>query len=253
MAKRTHKILEDLQEIGWENILELKGDFETITLTLQSVDLALDVSVPQDYPLGQPHCDLDLGTTGSRFDTVAKLFFGVRKHMDRLTQFIQIIKQIDDKLWILEKAFNRRRIVLENFCTAVIVIEDPLFPFKVPRITISGPDDHAREYNKRIHSNLSHWSQEIGFIENLSMLLGTTFEKNQESSTKTTFECGICLDFKLLGMATNIVCPNSKCGQSFHSGCLADWFVSLPTTRRSIQHLLGPCPFCNQTLSVSSR
>ena len=48
----------------------------------------------------------------------------------------------------------------------------------------------------------------------------------------------------------DVTCPGQNCGRSYHRHCLSEWLGALPSSRRALGMLFGPCPFCEEFLRI---
>jgi len=111
------------------------------------------------------------------------------------------------------------------------------------------------------------WSETRSVKENLEHWFGAPLP-SPLSSVKSDFlvECGICYTHRLPiddtamiddpnseeGALPDVKCSNAACNKHYHESCLFEWLHSLPTAKNSFDRIFGSCPYCCETVSVST-
>lgn len=116
-------------------------------------------------------------------------------------------------------------------------------------------------------SSDKHWSETRSVQENLEVWFGAPLP-SRLSTVKGDFlvECGICYTHRLPaedtmadddtpseeGALPDVKCSNATCNKHYHDACLFEWLHSLPTAKNSFDRIFGSCPYCCETVSVST-
>ena len=111
------------------------------------------------------------------------------------------------------------------------------------------------------------WSETRSVQENLELWFGAPLP-SPLSSVKSDYlvECGICYSHRLPvedpiadddipieeGALPDVKCSNASCNRHYHQACLFEWLHSLPTAKTSFDRIFGSCPYCCETVSVST-
>ena len=118
-----------------------------------------------------------------------------------------------------------------------------------------------------IDASAKRWSESRSVQENLELWFGAPLP-SPLSSVKSDYlvECGICYTHRLPvedlmtdddttpeeGALPDVKCSNTTCNRHYHQACLFEWLHSLPTAKTSFDRIFGSCPYCCETVSVST-
>jgi E3 ubiquitin-protein ligase FANCL len=117
-------------------------------------------------------------------------------------------------------------------------------------------------------SAVKHWSESRSVQENLELWFGAQLPSPLTSSKSDYLvECGICYTHRFPtedvmaddgsmpqeeGSLPDVKCSNATCNRHYHESCLFEWLHSLPTAKNSFERIFGSCPYCCDTISVST-
>ncbi|KAF2295670.1 hypothetical protein GH714_033538 [Hevea brasiliensis] len=247
-----------IEEIGWEHLVNLAGDLKLISfrIVVTFVYLStrdkkgrvhiLEVQLDKTYPKCPPSVAA-VGCTyifnvkwsmNSRLKDLVQQF--QEQHLEKLQEFWSTLDDIDNSLCVVNlkqtsRATSFRQIDIGNDCFIMLFINS------------KNPKSLPEMKDKTI-------------LENLTSILETQLPKPPDvQKNDQQVECGICyaqclpIDDELgprSGTGTDYTCDNSNCNRAFHSVCLGDWLRSITTTRQSFNVLFGNCPYCSEPVAV---
>jgi len=194
------------------------------------------------------------------------------KACDLFDDFWNVLDDLDAYCIVLHpqspsRAHTFRRISLGSHSSVQLEI-DPMKPRMVPQFKFMGADTKIGPLKRLVNKNLRKWNPSLLLRENLEMLLEMTLPSKEqpvksnkdqkEKMTKENEECAICYSHYLpdekggQGIPPDKICDNLLCSRAFHSSCLLMWLQSLSSTRHSFNTYFGTCPYCNETISIST-
>ncbi|XP_045926471.1 E3 ubiquitin-protein ligase FANCL isoform X1 [Micropterus dolomieu] len=211
------------------------------------------------HPAEAPECSADLPvplaltwTPQSTLDNLHKQFLLV---LESLTEFWDVLDEIDSKTWILEpekpnRSHTMRRIAIGNNVSMKVEV-DPRHPKMLPECCLLGPEHVVTPLRNKLNANMHLWNPDSSVLHNLRDVLEIEFP-SPATHEKSSFsvECGICYSYRLEAAIPDQVCNDPRCGQPFHQACLYEWLRALPSSRQSFNIVFGECPYCSKPITV---
>ncbi|KAM9727008.1 E3 ubiquitin-protein ligase FANCL isoform 2-T2 [Menidia menidia] len=257
-----YQLMSEMDILGWEKMLFLDMEFQT--LKLKATDNSarqhiLTIKLSPKHPKEAPECSADLPVplviTWTPQSTLNQLHNQFLLVLYSLTEFWDVLEEIDSKAWILEpenprRSGTMRRIAIGNNISIKMEL-DPRHPKMLPECCLLGADYAVTPLRKKLNSNMHLWNPDSSILHNLQAVLEIDFP-SPATHEKSTFsvECGICYSHYLDTAIPEHVCNNSCCGQPFHQACLYEWLRSLPSSRQSFNTVFGACPYCSKAITV---
>lgn len=191
--------------------------------------------------------------------------------VDKYQQLWNELDGLDASTWVLEpstqhpdRSISERRIaVMEG--TSVVISLDPNTP-RSPPLTIRWVGADTAKLKERLEQHLAsrdfntNWSMNRSVKENLERGLGIQLPSAPADAGEAspTVDCGICYSQDLptengSSEFPDTVCDNGPCARHYHETCLRDWLLSLPSSRKSFDRIIGTCPYCNEPISATMR
>eukprot|EP00047_Mylnosiga_fluctuans_P013686 m.32791 g.32791 ORF g.32791 m.32791 type:complete len:363 (-) comp5037_c0_seq1:317-1405(-) len=255
-------IVSELEGIGWDHVVALDNTLRKITLAAPDIRGELHelrVEIPARYPSAAPTCAAALPAPfrpawhpGDRLASVYSAFIAAIHGAEAVWD---ALRAIDAVAWVLEPAtpspaIVTRRIAL-NSSTSIHLELDPAAPRAAPQCRLLGPAHAVDPMREALARGLSGWNDRADILTNLSRILNVQFPGPPAAVVgEEGVECTICYCPLLDGAAPDVACEQKPCAKLFHSACLVQWLLALPTTRRSFRTLFGECPYCATPLSV---
>ncbi|KAI3362893.1 hypothetical protein L3Q82_001669 [Scortum barcoo] len=228
------QLFSEMETLGWVKLLSIDAEFQTLRLKAEDSSgrqHILTVKLKPKHPAEAPECSADLPvplaitwTPQSTLDQLHSQFLLV---LDSLTEFWDVLDEIDSKTWILEpekpsRADTMRRIAIGNNVSIKVEV-DPKHPKMLPECCLLGAEHEA---------------------------LPKSFVAKVFVATGLSDECGICYSYRLEAAIPDQVCNDPRCGQPFHQACLYEWLRALPSSRQSFNIVFGECPYCSKPITV---
>jgi E3 ubiquitin-protein ligase FANCL len=262
--------MEELNEIGWNQVQEINTDFNQICFCLldsNGRDHLLKVTLPAGYPNSSPSCRANLP---SLFQ--GKWVIGQSKLVDLITQFQTTLETFQDIWKVLDdfdqhtvviepinptRADLQRRISISKFGSLRIDLS-PLNPFGMPVFSFMGSETTIRPLREQVASKIHQWDYNKTPRCNFEFLLGIEFPSPESSSTELDTNqqepCSICYAYRLDDKIPDQVCDNTSCSKPFHTKCIFDWLQSIAPSHRASSStslvIWGSCPYCEQKMSI---
>lgn len=266
------KILEELAAIGWEQVVKIDEQFQSLELRFADDtgrQHTLVCQLPTQFPAEPPSISIDLPVPldlewppGSG---LADVLAQAAAHAGKFMEYFEVMDDIDQHAHVLEPtirsyAIHSRRIAVAKNCSILVDI-DPRTPKMVCPIKFFGIEKTVQQLRQSFNKNVSRWSTSCTVRENLEAVLDISFPSPQTANREElTTECAICYAYVVHdeGLHTttsettipDFVCANGKCCRSFHRWCLLEWLQALPSTRVSFDTVFGMCPYCSTSLAI---
>ncbi|XP_030012457.1 E3 ubiquitin-protein ligase FANCL isoform X3 [Sphaeramia orbicularis] len=241
-------------------------DTEFQTLRLKAEDSSgrqhiLTVKLKPKHPAEAPECSADLPlpldftwTPQSTLDQLHSQFLLV---LESLSDFWNILDEIDSQTWILEpekpsRSDTTRRIAIGNNVSIKVEV-DPRHPKMLPECCLLGAEHVVTPLRNKLNANMHMWNPDSSVLHNLRDVLEIEFP-SPATHEKSSFsvECGICYSYRLEAAIPDQVCNDPRCGQPFHQACLYEWLRALPSSRQSFNIVFGECPYCSKVRHADS-
>ncbi|KAG8641099.1 E3 ubiquitin-protein ligase FANCL isoform X2 [Manihot esculenta] len=249
-------VYSEIEEIGWEHLVNLAGDLKFISFRIVARDKKgrvhiLEVQLDKTYPKCPPSVSADVPyifnvewSMNSRLKDLVQQF---QEHLEKLQEFWATLDDIDNSLCVVNlkqtsRAVSFRQMDIGNDCFIMLSINSKN-PKALPECRFLGSGPIVNSLRKLWKRNSKQWMKDKTILENLTSILETQLPKPPDvQKNNQQVECGICYaqylptDDELgprSGTGTDYTCDNSHCNRAFHSVCLGDWLRSITTTRQA--------------------
>ncbi|XP_047459788.1 E3 ubiquitin-protein ligase FANCL isoform X2 [Mugil cephalus] len=283
------QLISEMEILGWDKLLSIDAEFRTLRLKAEDSSArphTLTIKLQSKHPAEAPECSADLPVplvlTWTAQSTLEQLHSQFLLVLESLTEFWDVLDEIDGKTWILEpekpsRSDTMRRIAIGNNVSIKVEV-DPRHPKMLPECCLLGAE-HAWEIlssaqcshqdaaratlssfrdvtavaplRNKLNANMHMWNPDSSVLHNLRDVLEIEFP-SPATHEKSSFsvECGICYSYRLEAAIPDQVCNDPRCGQPFHQTCLYEWLRALPSSRQSFSIVFGECPYCSKPITV---
>ncbi|XP_032409290.1 E3 ubiquitin-protein ligase FANCL isoform X1 [Xiphophorus hellerii] len=252
------QLISEMETVGWDKMLFIDMDFQTLKLRAEDSSgrqHTLTVKLKSKHPAEAPDCSADLPVpltiTWTPQSTLEQLHSQFLLVLESLTDFWDVLDEIDRKTWILEPekpsfSDTMRRIAIGNNVSIKVEV-DPRHPKMLPECCLLGADHVVTPLRNKLNANMHMWNPDSSVLNNLRDVLEIEFP-SPATHEKSSFnvECGICYSYRLEDAIPDQVCNDPRCGQPFHQACLYEWLRALPSSRQSFNLVFGECPYCSK-------
>ncbi|XP_035027878.2 E3 ubiquitin-protein ligase FANCL isoform X4 [Hippoglossus stenolepis] len=263
------QLISEMETLGWNKLLFIDTEFRTLRLKAQDSSgrqHILTIKLKSKHPAEGPECSADLplplAITWTPQTTLEQLHNQFLLVLESLTEFWDVLDEIDDNTWILEpekpsRSDTMRRIAIGNNVSIKVEV-DPRHPKMLPECCLLGAEHvempaqtMVTPLRNKLNSNMHLWNPDSSVLRNLRDVLEIEFPSpaTHEKSDFST-ECGICYSYRLEAAIPDQVCNDPRCGQPFHQACLYEWLRALPSSRQSFSTVFGECPYCSKPITV---
>ncbi|XP_068583786.1 E3 ubiquitin-protein ligase FANCL [Cebidichthys violaceus] len=256
------QLISEMETLGWGRLLFIDTEFRTLRLKAEDSSgrqHVLTVKLKSKHPAEAPECSADLPvpldiswTPQSTLDQLHSQFLLV---LESLTEFWEVLDEIDGKTWILEpekpsRSDTTRRIAIGTNVSIRVEL-DPRHPRMLPECCLLGAEHAVTPLRNKLNANMHLWNPDSGVLLNLRDVLEIEFP-SPATHEKSSFsvDCGICYSYCLEAAIPDQVCNDPRCGQPFHQACLYEWLRALPSSRQSFNVVFGECPYCSKPITV---
>lgn len=260
------RLLEELNEIGWDNVLQLSNELNHLTVRLldsSSRCHPVEFVLHADYPTVAPICRHQLL---ARFEpkwtpksTLSDLCTQFCAQFELYQDVWRVLDDFDANTVVLEpinplKSDLTRRLQVSQFVSLRLEISAQN-PLTIPIYSFQGAETTVSPLRDRIDKHIHEWDFRKTPRQNFETLAGITFPHpsslSENVDTDPEHVCAICYSYLLEGSVPDQVCNNTSCAKDFHATCLYDWFQSVqPSNRLTKAVVWGACPYCEQKISV---
>ncbi|XP_024152764.1 E3 ubiquitin-protein ligase FANCL [Oryzias melastigma] len=256
------QIISEMETLGWDKMVYIDMEFQTLKLKAEDSSgrqHMFTVRLKAKHPAEAPECSADLpvplSVTWTPQSTLEQLYSQFLLVLDSLTEFWDVLDEIDEKTWILEpenpsRSDTMRRIAIGNNVSIKVEV-DPRHPKMLPECCLLGAEHAVTPLRNKLNANMHLWNPDSSVLHNLRDVLEIEFP-SPATHEKSSFsvECGICYSYRLESAIPDQVCNDPRCGQPFHQACLYEWLRALPTCRQSFSIIFGECPYCSKPITV---
>ncbi|XP_054885845.1 E3 ubiquitin-protein ligase FANCL [Poeciliopsis prolifica] len=256
------QLISEMETVGWDKMLFIDMDFRTLKLRAEDSSgrqHILTVKLKSKHPAEAPDCSADLPVpltiTWTPQSTLEQLHSQFLLVLESLTDFWDVLDEIDRKTWVLEpekpsRSDTMRRIAIGNNVSIKVDV-DPRHPKMLPECCLLGADHVVTPLRNKLNANMHMWNPDSSVLNNLRDVLEIEFP-SPATHEKSSFnvECGICYSYRLEDTIPDQVCNDPRCGQPFHQACLYEWLRALPSSRQSFNLVFGECPYCSKPITV---
>uniref|UniRef100_A0A8P4GKT0 E3 ubiquitin-protein ligase FANCL n=1 Tax=Dicentrarchus labrax TaxID=13489 RepID=A0A8P4GKT0_DICLA len=252
------QLISEMETLGWAKLLSIDTEFQTLRLKAEDSSgrqHVLTVKLKSKHPAEAPECSADLPIplviTWTPQSTLDQLHSQFLLLLESLTEFWDVLDEIDSKTWILEpekpsRSDTTRRIAIGNNVSIKVQV-DPRHPKMLPECCLLGAEHVVTPLRNKLNANMQLWNPDSSVLHNLRDVLEIEFP-SPATHEKSSFsvECGICYSYRLEAAIPDQVCNDPRCGQPFHQACLYEWLRALPSSRQSFSIVFGECPYCSK-------
>ncbi|XP_061694033.1 E3 ubiquitin-protein ligase FANCL [Syngnathoides biaculeatus] len=256
------QLILEMETLGWDKLLFIDTQFQMLKIKAEDSSGRLHIlriNLKPKHPTEAPECSADLPiplllkwTPQSSLNDLHSQFLVV---IEALTEFWDILEEIDTKTWVLEPekpslSDTMRRIVIGNNVSIKVEV-DPRHPKMLPECCLLGAEHVVTPLRNKLNANMHLWNPDSGVLQNLQDVLEIEFP-SPATHEKSMFnvECGICYSYRLEAAIPDQVCNDPRCGQPYHQVCLYEWLRVLPASRQSFNTVFGECPYCSKPITV---
>uniref|UniRef100_A0A3Q3GW81 E3 ubiquitin-protein ligase FANCL n=1 Tax=Labrus bergylta TaxID=56723 RepID=A0A3Q3GW81_9LABR len=257
------QLISEMETLGWDKLLSIDTEFRTVKLKVEDSSgrqHVLTIKLKSKHPAEAPECSADLpiplALTWTPQSTLEQLHTQFLLVLESLTEFWDVVDEIDSKTWILEpekpsRSDTMRRIAIGNNVSIKVEV-DPRHPKMLPECCLLGAEHVVTPLRNKLNANMHLWNPDSNVLHNLRDVLEIDFP-SPATHEKSSFsvECGICYAYRLEAAIPDQVCNDPRCGQPFHQLCLYEWLRALPSSRQSFNIVFGECPYCSKVCVFS--
>ncbi|GAA6221181.1 E3 ubiquitin-protein ligase FANCL [Lates japonicus] len=256
------QLISEMETLGWDKLLFIDTEFRTLRLKAQDSSgrqHILTVKLKSKHPAEAPECSADLpvplAITWTPQSTLEQLHNQFLQILESLTEFWDVLDEIDSNTWILEpekpsRSNTMRRIAIGNNISIKVEV-DPRHPKMLPECCLLGAEHVVTLLRSKLNANMHSWNPDSSVFHNLRDVLEIEFPSPAtHGKSGLSVECGICYSYRLEAAIPDQVCNNPHCGQPFHQACLHEWLRALPSSRQSFSIVFGECPYCSKPITV---
>uniref|UniRef100_A0A7N6BVI5 RING-type domain-containing protein n=1 Tax=Anabas testudineus TaxID=64144 RepID=A0A7N6BVI5_ANATE len=241
------QLMSEMEALGWDKLLFIDTEFRTLRLKVEDSSgrqHILTIKLKSKHPAEAPECSADLpvplALTWTPQSTLQQLHSQFVLVLESLTEFWDVLDEIDSQTWILEpekpsRADTMRRIAIGNEDACRLKSAQLILNRGSPGICLWSA---GRNPNSSVLHNLRD-------VLEITFPSPATHEKSDFS-----VDCGICYSYRLEAAIPDQVCNDPRCGQPFHQACLYEWLRALPSSRQSFNIVFGECPYCSKPITV---
>ncbi|XP_076021461.1 E3 ubiquitin-protein ligase FANCL [Genypterus blacodes] len=256
------QVIAEINTLGWDKLLSIDTEFRKFKFNAEDScgrQHIFTAELKSKHPTEAPECTADLPipltVNWTPQMTLEQLYGQFLQFLGSLTEFWDVMDEIDSNTWVLEpekpiRADTMRRIAIGDNVSIKVEV-DPKHPKMLPECCLLGAEHVVTPLRNKLNTNMHLWNPDSSVLHNLRDVLEIEFP-SPATHEKSSFsiECGICYGFHLEGAIPDQVCNDPRCGQPYHQACLYEWLRVLPTSRQSFNIVFGECPYCSKPITV---
>ncbi|KAH9496141.1 hypothetical protein Btru_012151 [Bulinus truncatus] len=260
-AAFSRQILEQIQELGWNRLVNIDQNFSFIELAhkdeagrLHKLKIWLNKQDTTVRPILETQLPEALSFIWSAKTRIAHIFQEFEVAVNMYQSFWNMMKEIDDNCLILEPkqpnfSSTYRRLAINSSISLQITVNCRQ-PMTFPKCKFLGDHSASSEFRETLNVNLHRWDVDRSLLKNLQEVLDVDFPGPTDTKIEEVkVECGICYSHHQNHEIPDIVCEDKRCSHTFHQTCLYEWLRNL-NARQNLNTLFGECPFCNHPIRV---
>ncbi|XP_033978178.1 E3 ubiquitin-protein ligase FANCL isoform X2 [Trematomus bernacchii] len=163
------QLISEMETLGWGKLLFIDTEFRTLRLKAEDSSRRqhiLNIKLKSKHPVEAPECSADLpvplAMTWTPQSTLEQLHSQFLLLLESLTEFWDVLDEIDSKTWILEpekpsRSDTMRRIAIGNN-TSIKVEVDPRHPKMLPECCLLGAEHVVTPLRNKLNANMHLWS-----------------------------------------------------------------------------------------------
>lgn len=259
-------LLEELNAVGWDNVLQLNNELNRVTIQLNdssSREHPVEFILQPEYPTSAPVCRHQLP---SRFEpkwtpksSLTDLCAQFRAQFELYQDLWRVLDDFDANTVVLEpinplKSDLTRRVQVSQYVSLRLEISAQN-PLTIPVYSFQGAEATISPLKDRIDAHIHEWDFRKTPRQNFESLASIAFPHPSSLAsnidTDPEHACAICYSYTLDNAIPDQPCSNASCAKDFHAVCLYEWFQGVQATNRLTKAVVwGPCPYCEQKISV---
>ncbi|XP_071337576.1 E3 ubiquitin-protein ligase FANCL isoform X2 [Trachinotus anak] len=171
------QLISEMETLGWDKLLSIDTEFRTLRLKAQDSSgrqHILTIKLKSKHPAEAPECSADLpvplAITWTPQSTLEQLNNQFLLVLESLTEFWDVLDEIDSKTWILEpekpsRSDTMRRITIGNNVSIKVEV-DPRHPKMLPECCLLGAEHVVTPLRNKLNANMHLWlsALSVGFV-----------------------------------------------------------------------------------------
>ncbi|XP_035027880.2 E3 ubiquitin-protein ligase FANCL isoform X6 [Hippoglossus stenolepis] len=236
------QLISEMETLGWNKLLFIDTEFRTLRLKAQDSSgrqHILTIKLKSKHPAEGPECSADLplplAITWTPQTTLEQLHNQFLLVLESLTEFWDVLDEIDDNTWILEpekpsRSDTMRRIAIGNNVSIKVEV-DPRHPKMLPECCLLGAEHvempaqtMVTPLRNKLNSNMHLWNPDSSVLRNLRDVLEIEFPSpathEKISALSVGFVIPIVLKLRsLIRCVTTLAVANPSTRPVCMSGC----------------------------------
>ncbi|XP_011482406.1 E3 ubiquitin-protein ligase FANCL isoform X2 [Oryzias latipes] len=163
------QIISEMETLGWDKMVHIDMEFQTLKLKAEDSSgrqHMLTVRLKAKHPAEAPECSADLpvplSVTWTPQSTLEQLYSQFLLVLEYLTEFWDVLDEIDEKTWILEpenpsRSDTMRRIAIGNNLSIKVEV-DPRHPKMLPECCLLGAEHAVTPLRNKLNANMHLWA-----------------------------------------------------------------------------------------------
>ncbi|XP_026210414.1 E3 ubiquitin-protein ligase FANCL isoform X2 [Anabas testudineus] len=180
------QLMSEMEALGWDKLLFIDTEFRTLRLKVEDSSgrqHILTIKLKSKHPAEAPECSADLpvplALTWTPQSTLQQLHSQFVLVLESLTEFWDVLDEIDSQTWILEpekpsRADTMRRIAIGNNMSIKVEV-DPRHPKMLPECFLLGAENMVTPLRNKLNANMHLWNPNSSVLHNLRDVLEITF------------------------------------------------------------------------------
>ncbi|XP_029030779.1 E3 ubiquitin-protein ligase FANCL isoform X2 [Betta splendens] len=187
--KYYSQLITEIESLGWDKLLFIDSEFKMLRLKAEDSSgrqHILTLKLKPKHPTKAPECLADLpvplAIAWTSQTTLQQLHNQFMMVLESLTEFWNVLDEIDSQTWILEpekpsRADTMRRLAIGNNVSIKVEV-DPRHPKMLPECFLLGADHVVTPLRNRLNANIHLW------ISELSVQFVTPIASKPQSQTR---------------------------------------------------------------------
>ncbi|XP_026165921.1 E3 ubiquitin-protein ligase FANCL isoform X2 [Mastacembelus armatus] len=180
------QLISEMETLGWDMLLFIDTEFQTLKLKAEDSSgrqHILTIKFKSKHPAEAPECSADLpiplAITWTPQSTLQQLHKQFMLVLESLTEFWDVLDEIDNQTWILEpekpsRCDTMRRIAIGNNVSIKVEL-DPRHPKMLPECCLLGAEHVVTPLRNKLNSNMHLWNPNSSVLHNLRDVLKIKF------------------------------------------------------------------------------
>nr|XP_033469600.1 E3 ubiquitin-protein ligase FANCL isoform X1 [Epinephelus lanceolatus] len=180
------QLISEMETLGWGKLLFIDTEFRVLRLKAEDSSgrqHTLTIKLKSKHPAEAPECSADLPVpltiTWTPQSTLEQLHSQFLLVLESLTEFWDVLDEIDSKTWILEpekpsRSDTMRRIAIGNNVSIKVEL-DPRHPKMLPECCLLGAEHVVTPLRNKLNANMHLWNLDSSILHNLRDVLEIEF------------------------------------------------------------------------------